>query len=52
MKIDIENFNAFTLLGILEKLNDFILYNHIKREDIICLNRCRDGSIDLVYWNK
>lgn len=52
MKINIENFNSFTIIGILEKLNDFILYNHIKREDIICLNRCSNGSIDLVYWDK
>lgn len=49
--INCENFNSFTLIGILDKINIFIKNNHIKKCNIICLSRCRDGSIDLYYWD-
>lgn len=47
-----ENFNSFTLIGILEKLNDFILENHIKREDIINIAINQNGSYQLIYWSR
>lgn len=50
--ISAENFNSFTLIGILEKMNDFIKKEHIKREDIISVSVCSNGSFELIYWSK
>ncbi len=47
-----ENFNSFTLLGILEKMNEFIEKEKIKKEDIINVAINRDGSYQLIYWSK
>lgn len=47
-----KNFNSFTLLGILEKMNEFIEKEKIKKEDIINVAINRDGSYQLIYWSK
>lgn len=47
-----ENFNSFTSLGILEKLNEFIKKNKIKREDIITVSINNNGSYQLIYWSR
>lgn len=47
-----ENFNSFTLLGILEKMNEFIEKEKIKKEDIINIAINRNGSYQLIYWSK
>ncbi len=47
-----ENFNSFTLLGILEKMNYFIEKEKIKKEDIINVAINRNGSYQLIYWSK
>lgn len=47
-----ENFNSFTLIGILEKMNEFIKKEKIKREDIINIVINSNGSYQLIYWSK
>lgn len=47
-----EHFNSFTLLGILEKMNEFIKKEKINKEDIINVAINRDGSYQLIYWSK
>ena len=51
MKINIVNFNSFTLIVIIDKINSFIEDNHIARENIICFTCCPNGSINLYYWD-
>lgn len=47
-----ENFNSFTLTGILEKMNHFIEKEKIDRQDILNIAINPNGSYQLIYWSK
>ena len=45
-----KNFNAFTMEGILEKINDFCKDNGIYRNNILSLSICPNGSVTMFYY--
>lgn len=47
-----ENFNSFTMYGILNKINVYIIENDIDKQDIINITVNSNGSLSLFYWSK
>lgn len=47
-----ENFNSFTIYGILNKINVYIIENDIDKQDIINITVNSNGSLSLFYWSK
>lgn len=47
-----ENFNSFTIYGILNKMNVYIIENDIDKQDIINIIVNSNGSLSLFYWSK